>query len=71
MPDLLNVHYQHVQQVRASVDEHIWGRGTPNKDLKYISSLVRTLQELENEAYQITQVSFTLKPEVSNETNQR
>jgi hypothetical protein len=57
MTDIFNAHYYHAQSVRAKLDEHIWGRGTPGKDLKFVSMLVKELQQIENEAYALTQHS--------------
>jgi hypothetical protein len=57
MTDQANAHYYHTQSVRAKLDEHMWGRGTPNKDLKFISAMVKELQQIENEAYELTRAN--------------
>jgi hypothetical protein len=54
MTDKYNAHYYHTQRFRDKLDQHIWGRGTPNKDLKFVTELVNEAKQIENEAYELT-----------------
>ncbi len=50
-----NHHYHHIQGIQSRLDEHSWSRQQTRYDSVFIAWLHKEMQNISNEAYQLTQ----------------